>query len=158
MDSGVERTWDIGSIRMDVVELPRYQHVTLGIRQFVDSRFDEYYFSLVNGTSDVVKLRDLEYSMPEGVLVHTLKASAPSTSKDRETDQSLLMVNESRMFRYSLEFTEYGQCYFFIFKPFLRYEVGTRIYTMPLDYAIYSSDFDDEVIDFIKENHCVVRS
>ena len=46
MNNGVTYTWSIGSIRIEVVDLVDYSHFNLGVRQFVSSHIDEYFFTL----------------------------------------------------------------------------------------------------------------
>jgi hypothetical protein len=156
MKNGKDYIWDIGSIQMEVVDLPQYKHLTLGVRSFVASDFDNYFFILNNGTSDKIRLISLEYSMPKGTLAYNLKDSRSQTEESaagQNTDLDLLMANESRMFKYSLEYTQYGECDYFIFKPLLKYELDASLYSMPLDFCIYSSNFTEEVMVQIKKNH-----
>ncbi len=153
--NGKDYIWDIGSIKIEVVDLPRENNMTLGVRSFVSEYFDLYYFIMNNETANDIRLTSLEYSMPEGILNYVLsysKLQVDGSEADQSDSKNLLMANESRLFWYSFEYTQYGECDFFILKPFLKYEMNNSSYTMPLDFCIYSGYFTDDVIALIKEN------
>jgi hypothetical protein len=155
MQNGKDYIWDIGSIKIEVADLPRANNMTLGVRSFVSSDFDLYYFILNNETVNNIRLTSLEYSMPKGILDYVLsysKLQVDGSEADQSDSKNLLMENESRLFWYSIEYTQYGECDFFILKPFLKYEMNNSSYTMPLDFCIYSGYFTEDVINLIMEN------
>ncbi len=155
MQNGKEYIWNIGSIIIEVVDLPQHDYVSLGLRAFVESQLDRYYFVLNNKTKDIINLTSLEYTMPTGLLTYTLTGSKSQTevsNDEQNTSMDLLQANESRLFTYSLKYTQYGECDFFVLKPFLKYELNDSSYTMPLDFCIYSGYFTEDVINLIMEN------
>lgn len=153
MQNGKDYIWNIGSIKIEVVDLLQHDYISLGYRAFVESQLDRYYFVLNSNIDSAINLASLEYTMPTGLLTYTLVGSKSQTEEsDDGQNTNILRPNESRLFTYSLKYSQYGECDFFIFKPFLKYEMNNSSYIMPLDFCIYSGYFTEDVINLIMRN------
>ena len=73
-----------------------------------------------------------------------------------EPCQYLLKSNDKKVFSYLVEDYSEKQYFFYLLKPFLKYEYNGEKYIMMLDSMIYSGHFNDEVISEIKKNQGMV--
>lgn len=147
--------WDIGNIKIDILDNTIRNHLELGVRHVLLSHFTEFTFNLINITDGDITVKDLVFDLPDEIFVEGLiVADTLSNISDQYLidDEYILNSKDSKVFSFKINATLEKQYRFYLFKPFLQYRYKEIEYLFPLDYIIYSGFFTDEVLDEIQKN------
>lgn len=140
MHDGNIITWDIGSLRIEVQDFENTQTLELGEREFVSSDFSSYSFVLNNLSNKSIVIKGLVYSNLNNIEFQTLETAN-------------LYSKESKKIVFKVKnYDKIDKYIFYYFKPFLKYMYNGKEFLFVLDFCVYSGNFTDDLVKYIKDN------